>query len=71
MKNWQFLLMILIFVGIGEITNHYFFDNENYPEFLKNMSPYFRGVLFVIGPVGLVYTIKIVIDEIRNLRKRK
>ena len=32
MKTWEFLLMILIFVGIGQITNHYFFDSENYPD---------------------------------------
>ena len=68
MKTWEFLLMILIFVGIGQITNHYFFDSENYPEFLKNFSPLFRGVLFVVVPVGLVYTIKSLIDD---FRKRK
>ncbi len=50
--------MILIFVGIGQITNHYFSDSENYPEFLKNLSPLIRGALFIVVPVGLAYTIK-------------
>ena len=71
MKTWEYLLMILIFVGIGQITNHYFFDSENYPEFLKNLSPLYRGVLFVFVPVGLVYTIKSLTNDLRNLRKRK
>ena len=68
MKTWEYLLMILIFVGIGQITNHYFFDSENYPEFLKNLSPLIRGALFVVVPVGLVYTIKTLVDD---FRKRK
>ena len=68
MKTWEYLLMILIFFGIGQITNHYFFDSENYPEFLKNLSPLIRGALFVVVPVGLVYTIKTLVDD---FRKRK
>ena len=68
MKTWEFLLMISIFVGVGQITNHYFSDSENYPEFLKNLSPLFRGALFIVVPVGLAYTIKNLIDNLRKIK---
>ena len=68
MKTWEILLIGLIFVGIGQITNHYFSDSENYPEFLKNLSPLIRGALFIVVPVGLAYTIKNLIDNLRKIK---
>ena len=57
MNILTFLISVLFILGTGTLFDHFFYDHPFYPEFIRNSSPYVKGliILFVALIPALLY----------------